>query len=82
MGRKRERGPRRKPRKTGGVKKGSSRLLEGKREAIVQLKDACLAIASFNPAINFMDEDRAKALRECTSLDPSTRSRRKLLIYR
>ena len=39
-----------------------------------------LAIASFNSAINFMDEDRAKAFRECTSPDPSTHSRRKLLI--
>ena len=38
------------------------------------------AIASFNPAINFVNEDRARALRECISPDPLTRSRRKLLI--
>lgn len=41
-----------------------------------------MAIASLNPAINFVYEDRAKALQECISPDLLTRSRRKLLIWK
>ena len=40
MGRKRKRGPKRRPRKTGVVRKGSSHISEGKRETIIQLRDA------------------------------------------
>ena len=38
MGRKRKPGPKRAPRKTGGIVKGSTHVMEHKREAIVQLR--------------------------------------------
>ena len=38
MGRKRERGPKRRPRDTGGVKKGASQLSKENKETILQLK--------------------------------------------
>ena len=38
MGRKRKPGPKRAPRKTGGIVKGTTHVTEHKREAIVQLR--------------------------------------------
>ena len=38
MGRKRKRGPKRRPRKTGGVKKGTSQLSKENKETMLQLK--------------------------------------------
>ena len=39
MGRKRKPGPKRRSRKTGGIVKGSTHVMEHKREAIVQPRD-------------------------------------------
>ena len=40
MGRKRKRGPKRRPKKTGGVKKGTSHVSDEVKEAVVRLKCA------------------------------------------
>ena len=40
MGRKRKRGPKRRPKKTGGVKKGTTHVSDEVKEAVAQLKRA------------------------------------------
>ena len=56
MGRKRKPGPKRAPRKTGGIVKGTTQVMDHKREEIVRLRDMGHS-GNREPVVNFRSID-------------------------
>ena len=66
MGRKRKPGPKRAPRKTGGIVKGTTHVMNQKREAIAQLRGLGHSGSKISSAVDVPKSTVSRIIREIT----------------